>query len=203
MRDGSAGFTLLEVLVSLVIVGLLMAALSGGFRFSLLATGAEARLTEHNEDLVVLDQTFRRLIGHASAGSQLIDTPFRGAMHEVAFTALLSGAAARTAGGLADVTITVDLRHRLVVVWQPHAVPTSGSVPIGSVEVLADGVDHVDFQYGSPVPSGAPHGSTPWRPVWREEGLPDLVRLHLVPLTKGDAELPDIVAVTHLRDRTL
>jgi prepilin-type N-terminal cleavage/methylation domain-containing protein len=48
---GNAGFTLLETLVSLVVVGLILSGLAQGFRFGIAAWDAQARLLASGGDL--------------------------------------------------------------------------------------------------------------------------------------------------------
>ncbi len=189
--DGASGFTLLEVLVTLAIAGLLMAALSGGLQFGLTAVGAQNRMSAHNEDLVVIDQAVRKLVEHAAGDPRQSDKPFHGEPHRMSFVSLVS--AGPESGGVVDVAIGVDGRHRLVAAWRPFF--ATSAVPVQ--EVLAEGVDHVDLSYAAP----AGQGEAGWRTAWDSDGLPGLVRLHLVPARKTDAPLPDIVAATRLRDR--
>ncbi len=190
-RQADAGFTLLEVLVSLAIVGLLMVALSGGLRFGLTAVATQDRIGAHAEDLVTIDQAVRKLVEHASAGDSAANTPFHGEPHRMSFVSLVTAGA--MSGGVVDVAIGLDGRHRLVAAWRSHFAPAG--VPVE--EVLAEGVDRLDLSYAAP----AGQGEAGWRTAWDQEGaLPGLVRLHLVSARPTDAALPDIVAATRLRD---
>jgi prepilin-type N-terminal cleavage/methylation domain-containing protein len=56
------GFTLLELLVSLVIFGLLLAALGQGTRFALAARQSQTHQIEVDADLDTVDRTVRHLI---------------------------------------------------------------------------------------------------------------------------------------------
>ena len=74
---GSAnGFTLLEVLIALTVLGFLFAGLAQGVQFGLLAWATEAHLTSGNDDFNVLDNTLRHLIEVADPGDDLDSAPF-------------------------------------------------------------------------------------------------------------------------------
>jgi prepilin-type N-terminal cleavage/methylation domain-containing protein len=196
MRGHAPGFTLLEILIVLSITAMLLVAISGGVRFALSAHGAQSRLSAHQEDLLILDRVFRTLIGHAMPGSTDLDVRFLGESHTLRFTTLAGTSAAPATPGLADIAIAVDRRHRLVLTWQPHAPSLIPGHRPQSVEVLAEDIDHLDISYETPA-TGVPT----WRNDWTGEGLPDLVRLHLVLPVRERVHLPDIVAQTWLRDR--
>ena len=58
-----SGFTLLEILVALVVLGLLMIGLTEGTRLGLRTIETQARLTDRTAGLDAVDQTLRTLIG--------------------------------------------------------------------------------------------------------------------------------------------
>src|SRR5918997_799427 len=57
-----AGFTLLEVLVALAVLGFLTLGLAGGVRFGLGAWDSQARLIDRTGDLDVADRALRRIV---------------------------------------------------------------------------------------------------------------------------------------------
>jgi general secretion pathway protein J len=189
VKTQASGFTLVEVLITLTVAGMLLVALTAGTRFGLSAQDAQARVAAKNEDLVVLDQVFRKTIGHATAGSALIETPFRGQAHDIRFTTLLSG----VPGGIADVSLRVDPTHRLLLTWQPHYTAPLPGATMGGSEILLADVARVDFDFSAV-------GALAWQDHWSDAALPGMVRLRLV--GQAGVRLPDIVAATWLRDRT-
>jgi len=203
MNREATGFTLLEILVVLVVLGLLMAMLSAGMRFGLTAIDLETRATARNDDVVTLDQVLRKLISHATTGSQRAPLPFDGQAHTLSFTTLLAGGPDRATGGAVDVAIGVDVRHRLVLRWSPHYAVLAGSRAPGREEVLAEAIDQLSIEYEVPADADGVGDALVWRSSWTGEGLPRLVRLHLASARRTDAALPDIVVETRLRDRLI
>ena len=64
------GFTLLEVLAAVAILGLLLVLLTQGVHFGLLATQSEARIGSENAGLQEIDQALRHLIEATDPGSE-------------------------------------------------------------------------------------------------------------------------------------
>jgi len=54
------GFTIIETLIALMVLGFLFAGLAPGVRFGLLAWATEARLTNGNDGFNTLDNTLGR-----------------------------------------------------------------------------------------------------------------------------------------------
>ena len=65
------GFTLLELLVALTVLGFLLVGLAQGVHFGLLAWRTGVRLTNSNDDFNTLDSTLRHLIEGADPGDDL------------------------------------------------------------------------------------------------------------------------------------
>lgn len=80
------GFTLLEVLVALVVLGFLLAGLSQGVRFGIQAWGMQTRRVAQQADMDLALRTLQRLIeeadpgdGNETATSRAARTPLPGA----------------------------------------------------------------------------------------------------------------------------
>lgn len=187
-RRRDAGFTLLELLVALVVLGFILAGLSQGTRFGLQAIGAQTRDIAGRGDLDAVDRALQRLIEAADPG-QLRDPPtFRGGGSSLAFVSTLP-AAALLPTRQAQVSLGVDGSGRLVL----RAVPRRpghrlGPQPVPSETELLRGVDHLEAAYWT-------RGADPrWVTAWTSAGLPALVRLRVV-FPPGDRRhWPDIVA---------
>lgn len=141
-----SGFTLLELLIAITILGLIVVALTGGVRFAGQAWQAQERQSRRHGDLDAVQNVLRQLIVSAS--------DFRGDGASLRFVGAMPDALAR--GGLYDIEIRV-LANRLVLFWKPHfrgqlAEGASNSVP------LAEGVSAFALTYY--VPPGGWQGTS-------------------------------------------
>ncbi len=183
-----AGFTLLELLVGLVMLGFILAGLSQGTRFGLQAIGAQTRDIAGRGDLDAVDRALQRLIEAAYPGQPRDPPTFRGGANSLTFVSTLP-AAALLPTREAQVALGVDGSGRLML----RAVPRLpghqlGPPPAPSETELLRGVDHLEAAYWTRGPN--PH----WAAGWTTAGLPALVRLRVV-FPPGDRRhWPDIVA---------
>ncbi len=188
-RDGAGGFTLLEVLVTLVVLGFLFAGLAQGVQFGLTAWQTQVRTVDRNGDLDAVDRTLRRLVEQADPG--VADDPPRltGTARGVEFFTRLPQSVTTLPSRLASVTLDVDGAHRLVMRWIPaaHAEPL-GKPPAPTETVLLGGVDHLDLAYWHAGPKAG------WMTAWAEPEIPLLVRIRLVFPKGSGRRWPDIVA---------
>jgi general secretion pathway protein J len=192
------GFTLLEILVALVVLGFLMIALTQGVQFGLRSWDLQARTIARRGDLDAIDRTLRGLIEHMDPGSPTEALPIQGNAASLAFTTELPLAAGALSTRLADVALGVDGAHRLLLRWTPHlhAVRFGPAPPPQQTELLR-GVDHLDLSYWRRASRRA---AAAWLGAWTEAAPPGLVRIRLV-FPEGDARhWPDIVAAP-MRDR--
>lgn len=190
------GFTLLEVLVALVVLGMLVLGLTQGIHFGLKTWASQTRTIAAHEDLDAVDRTLRRLIESMDPGSPAEAVSIDGSASSFAFPSELPDFAAALPSRRADVALGVDAAHRLVLRWTPHlhAVRLGPAPPAQQSELLR-GVDHVELAYW---PSGAGGG---WQTLWKQPLPPALVRIRLV-FTEGDKRhWPDIIAAP-IRDRS-
>jgi len=67
-RGRQSGFTLLELLAALVVLGLLMVAITQGVRFGVQAWQTQARTVDTQGDLLAVDRTLRGMIERADPG---------------------------------------------------------------------------------------------------------------------------------------
>jgi general secretion pathway protein J len=177
------GFTLLEILVALVVLGLLMAGLAEGMRFGVVAWHTQARLLARHDDLDAADRLLRHLVADMDPGTLREAPVVRGGATALIFTTDLPQHAGR-----ADVALLVDDRHRLLLRWTPHRHEQVFSpAPAPEQEVLLDGVARLDLAYW---PQAAPFV---WASGWDAPSLPGLVRIRLV-FTDDKRQWPDIVA---------
>lgn len=180
---GEAGFTLLELLVGLVVLGFILAGLSQGVRYGVRAGEAQARLSEGRGELDAVDRALRQLIEQMDPGTAHSGAALRGTSGLMAFTSELPAAAAGVTRH-ADLVLGFEA-GRVVLRWTPHLhAQAFGPAPPGQEEELLRGVERLEMAYWN----GA------WRGEWKAETLPGLVRVRVV-FPAGDARRwPDIVA---------
>ena len=101
-RQRDAGFTLLELLVALVVLGFVLAGLSGGVRYGLRAADTQARTLAERSELDAVDRAVRRLIEQMDPGTARDGTGMQGTAGRLVFVSELpvaSGLATRARAG--------------------------------------------------------------------------------------------------------
>jgi general secretion pathway protein J len=187
------GFTLIEVIVALVVLGFLLAGLAQATRFGISAWGLETRKAENAASLERMDRVLRNLIEQASPPAAADDKPFTGQEHRIVFMTLLPDEPEAEPYRRAQVSVGVDDHHRLVLRWQPHPVALLLGVqpPVQEV-VLADGMERIDLAYRQAAGDGGK-----WSKTWADSGLPSVVQIHFV-LSSGHHRWPDMQVPTML-----
>ncbi len=188
-----AGFTLLEVLVALSVLGFLVLGLAQGVRFGLGALDSQARLLDRTGDLDVADRALRRIVAQLVPTDEARLPGLRGTARGFEGVTELPAAAALPTRQ-AVVALGVDGARRLVLRWTPHLrARRLGPPPAPEESELLRGVERVEIAYWSAAGGG-------WLPTWTRAELPDLVRFRLV-FSPGDRRRwPDIVAAP-MRER--
>ena len=192
------GFTLLEVLAALAVLGLLLAGLSQGMQFGLRARDMQARDVAWRNDMEAADRSIRLLIRRVRTGAEVRDRPaVVGGKQGCEWVTLLPPHATDPAGPVVA-RLEVDATHHLVLRWlpAPHAI-WFGPPPRPQEAVLLDRVERLEFAYWKEQAGGG--GA--WQRAWDAPEPPSLVRLRII-FPSGDARRwPDIVAAPRL-DRT-
>jgi general secretion pathway protein J len=185
------GFTLLEMIVAVVVLGFVLAGLVQGTRFGINAWDVQARLTDNASEMERVDRVLRELVEQASPPMAADDKPFLGQEHRMVIVSRLADQPPTQPVRRAQVAVGVDDQHRLLLRWQPH--PNAVAilpVPPPAQIVLCEGVDHIDFSYRQAVGDGGR-----WKTSWDDSSLPALVTMHVV-LTSAHRQIPLIEAAT-------
>ena len=134
--DGRAsGFTLLELLIVITIMGMIMVALTGGVRFAGRAWESQERIIAGQGDSDAVENVLRQII--ASGRS------FEGDASSMRFIGTLPRALARS--GLFDLELKTS-DDRLVLDWKPHFKGPSVAADPTETE-LAKNISGVEFAY--------------------------------------------------------
>jgi general secretion pathway protein J len=192
-----AGFTLLEMLVVLVVLGFLMIGLTQGVRAGFSLWDAQAHRIGETAELDAAARIVRTLLsgvapppsGGIAANPNAV--AFKGTSDSASFVGDLPTGLGTTRR--ADITLQVN-QGQLVLGWTPHRHELSSAPPPAAVEIeLIRGIDRIELAYwGSQSPGQA--GS--WQAQWDGAGIPELIRLRLV-FAKGDRRrFPDLIAAS-------
>jgi general secretion pathway protein J len=182
-----AGFTLLEVIAALVVLGFLMIGLSQGVHFGLSAWGTQARIMAARDDLDAADRTLRHLVQEMDPGTQRDPPQIEGDGSRLLFTSRLPVA---VGGEMADMLLTAAPGGQLVLRWTPHLhARRIGPQPVPKTEVLLPGVERLAIAYWRPARMGGG-----WVSNWTQHEIPALVRFRIVFPPGSHRQWPDIVA---------
>jgi general secretion pathway protein J len=182
-----AGFTLIEILVALVVLGLVVGGLAQGTRFGLQAWQRAAGMTEAGDARDAVDRSLRRLIAAAHPGTPTQPAPFSGGAGRLALVSTLPdlpGMPPRPAEAL----LLVDAQHRLVLRWRPRLHAVRRGPPAFAEAELLRGVAALELGFW--------RADLGWVASWDAPDLPTLVRFRLAFDPPG--HWPDIVVAPGL-----
>lgn len=177
-RPGAeAGFTLIEMIVVVVVLGFVVAGLAQAARFGIHAWDRESRLADQAAERERVERVLRSLIEQAAAPMAADDKPFTGEAHRVVFITRMPDQPPVGVTRRAEVALGINDQHELVLRWRPHpnAVALFPEKPPTDI-VLAEHVDHLDLTYRQSSGDGGK-----WVQSWGDSNLPALVQLHIVP----------------------
>jgi general secretion pathway protein J len=215
-RRASGGFTLLELLVAMTVLGVLTALLAGGLRFGTRVWEREQNQLDQWAELEIVQDVIRRLVGQAL----LINDTAKTGAQSGAFVGLEDSIrflgpppAQSLVGGIYQYELfgrTDPDGQRLVLNWRlrlpegevPKARVTNAApdeiekMQAGRDVVLADHVASVAFSYFGTSDDGT---AASWRGRWDDASkLPSLVRM-TVTFPPGDRRSwPDLIVVPQI-----
>lgn len=194
MRAAQSGFTLLEILVALVVLGFLMVGLAQGVQFGLKAWDLQARQVALRSDMDATERVLRNLIAQADPGEFSDPATFKGDSSKMSFASRLplpavTGLPTRSV----DVGLGVDARQRLVLRWspRPHAERLTPE-PLPNETVLLERVQRIEISYFK----GGSGKGTGWLKTWNDPDVPLLVRFRLVFPSGDQRHWPEVVVGT-------
>ena len=180
------GFTLLETLVGVLILGFLLVGLAGGARFGAGAALRQGQLSDRNGDLDAVDRTLRQIVATADPAAALAGTA--GTLSLVADIP--------NAAGPKQVALGLEAGHRLVLRWTSKP-PGRPLVPLAAQQAeLLTGIAGITLSYYGVATDTDPAA---WQREWNRSGLPMLIRLRIAFTDPAAAHWPDIVMAPRRR----
>jgi general secretion pathway protein J len=197
------GFTLLEMLVVVTVLGFLVIGLTQGVRTGLTLWEAQSRRVGETADLDAAARILRALLsgiapspsfgpaagGAAAGGAAAGGAELKGSSTSLAFV----GDLPTGLGTTQRADITLELSHgRLVLRWTPHRheLSTAAASPPAETELVGN-VERLDLAYWGTSPSGQETG---WQAQWDGPAIPELIRVRLVFGEKDRRRFPDLIA---------
>jgi general secretion pathway protein J len=181
----NAGFTLLEIVIVVAVLGLLLVGLSQTVQFGLAAWRQDARLSDGKTDMEAVDRSLRAIVENLAPG----DDPTQPAINGSADT-LVGVSRLRVPGsGLKPIRVDAGIAvsgSRLVLRWRPyhHWQPFGPPLPPNETELMG-GVARLRIAYWQPT--GV------WSTSWHEPDLPLLIRFQVIFAGEDAPRWPDII----------
>jgi prepilin-type N-terminal cleavage/methylation domain-containing protein len=190
-RDG--GFTLLETLVSLVVLGLLVIGLTRGVSTGLALWLAQSHRIGEAADLDAAERTLRNLLSGIPTSAGGDAAPGAATFDGSASRLHLVGDLPTGLGTTQRANIDLELKGgRLVLSWTPHRHEISTAPPPKPVETeLIGGVARVELAYWG---ASAPDQPAAWQEQWQGPDLPVLIRVRVVFAKRDRRHWPDLIA---------
>jgi general secretion pathway protein J len=198
------GFTLLEMLVTLIVLGLLIIGLNGGVWTGLRIWGTQTRQIGTVAELDSAARLLRTLIGGipllpgtaANPGSPRHAISFSGTADQLEFVANMPTGLGGTR--LADIILALR-SGRLILLWKQHRHEQLGAVTADVETELLRGVARLEFGYWATI--GATIGANPtatWLSKWDSPAVPQLIRIRLTFGTGDSRSWPDLIVAPTL-----
>ncbi len=191
------GFTLLELLIAITILGLLLSGLAGGIRLGTKAFERQAVAIAERDQIDATDRALRRLLSTIDPGTPNNPPKIEGTPNSFKFTSDLPpgvGLAVKRA----DLVLSLNAKRSLILKYKQHFhdIRTAPEAEAKSIEILS-GLDKIEFSYFKAAEQA--NGGSGWLTEWRDPMPPDLIRLHLV-FPKGDRRhWPDLIVAPMLQ----
>jgi general secretion pathway protein J len=192
-----AGFTLLEMLVVVVVLGLLIVGLAHGVRAGLTLWDAQSRRIGETAELDAAARVLRALLsGIAPPPSSGLTgvastTEIKGSADSLSFIGDLPTGLGTTQR--ASITLALS-QGRLVLRWTPHRHELSSApAPEPTETELVRDVDQLELAYWG---ASSPDQTAGWLAQWDGPGVPDLIRVRLGFGKDDRRRFPDLIAAS-------
>lgn len=191
----AAGFTLVEILVAITLLGLLMAALFGGVQLGVRAWEASEERLDESSRLTTVHGFLRERLAQAYLLEQLIPRAdplpaFAGEPDRLSFVTLMPE---HLGGGFQRMVLAVTAAERseLTLTWWPAELDETAVDPdtVRRRALLAD-VAELRLAYFGAVGRDQPAA---WHEVWAESSLPQLVLVQLRFPDQDARSWPDLI----------
>lgn len=200
-RRRQSGFTLLELLVALIVLGLLMVGLTQGVRAGLALRQAQIQRLDRTTELDTTMRLLRSLLTRLPVvpeGARLLasDTGagFKGETDNVRFVGNMPTGLGTDR--LAEMTIAVS-NSRLVLSWRPHQHGQSLAAPRPPTEtVLLRGVERLELAYWASPAIGQPAA---WQARWESPQAPESIRMRVVFAPGVRRHWPDLIVASKMQ----
>lgn len=189
------GFTLLEILVALTVLGVLMISLTQGVRsgqaFWRLQNDHIAATAELDAAARLMRRVFTSIPIQPASLRAPVSIGFKGRADQVMLVSQLSS----ELGVDGPVDLAMSLRdHRVLIAWARHQ-KEPPEAPRATVRELIRNAQSLEFAYWGSIIPGAPAG---WLATWNGPALPDLIRIR-IGFPPGDIRRwPDLVVAPQL-----
>lgn len=189
------GFTLLEMLVVVTVLGFLIIGLTQGVRTGLTLWEAQSRRVGETAELDAAARILRALLSGIAPSPSVGPTggagglELKGSAASLAFVGDLPTGLGTTQR--ADITLELS-RGRLVLRWTPHRheLSTADASPPTETELVGN-VERLDLAYWGTSSSGQETG---WQVQWDGPAIPELIRVRLVFSANDRRRFPDLIA---------
>jgi general secretion pathway protein J len=202
-RRSQSGFTLLEMLIALTVLGLLIVGLNQGVRTGLRVWTKQDQQSAEVAELGTTARLLRMLLSgiplapsaNASPGSSPLAIAIDGTGNGLAFVADLPSGLGMLRRSDIVLSVTGD---RLVLRWKTRRPELANTAQAWNDTDLLHGVAGVQFAYYGPPAPGLP---TAWLTQWDGPAIPELIRVRLT-FTQGDPRhWPDLIVAPRLAPR--
>jgi general secretion pathway protein J len=184
-KRGSAGFTLLEIVIVVAVLGLLLVGLSQTVQFGLAAWRQDARISSGKTDMEAVDRSLRAIIENLAPGDDAAKPVIEGSAD-----ALIGVSRLRVPGsGLKPIRVDAGIAvsgSRLVLRWRPyhHWEPFGPPLPPNETELI-NGVARLRIAYWQ--------RTGVWGASWHEPDLPLLIRFQVIFAGENAPRWPAII----------
>src|SRR5712691_13072809 len=192
-REAESGFTLLETIVALTVLGFLIIAIIQGVHTQLVFWNVQTRRIATTAELDSTARVLRAVLTTMPIQPAALGAPVSLGFEGRADQITLIGQLPCGLGSFRRVDMTIYPRvSRIVISWTPHRhdPPEAAKPPPIATELIRD-VDRLEFAYWGSPGEGLPPA---WLARWDGPDLPKLIRVRVRFASGDDRHWPDLVA---------